>query len=86
MFLHLSVILSTGGCLPQCMLGYTPGQTPLLPSACWDTPPVQCMLGYTPPCPVHTGTDMATAANGTHPTGMHSCFGRIIWFGLVIYF
>ena len=24
MFLHLSVILSTGGCLPQCMLGYTP--------------------------------------------------------------
>ena len=24
MFLHLSVILFTGGCLPQCMLGYTP--------------------------------------------------------------
>ena len=29
-----------GGCLPHCMLGYTtttPTQTPLLPSACWDT-------------------------------------------------
>ena len=24
-FLHLSVILFTGGCLPQCMLGYPPG-------------------------------------------------------------
>ena len=30
MFLHLSVILSTGGrgVRPQCMLGYTPKQTP----------------------------------------------------------
>ena len=34
--------------------------TPLL-SACWDTQ-----------CPVHAGIDMATAADGTHPTGMHS--------------
>ena len=36
MFLHLSVILFTGGCLPQCMLRYTPplGRPP------WpDTPP-----------------------------------------------
>ena len=24
-------------------------------------------------CPVHAGIDMATAADGTHPTGMHSC-------------
>ena len=49
-----------------------PEQTPP-PSACWDTqPPAQCMLGYTP-LPVHTGIDMATAADGTHPTGMHSC-------------
>ena len=51
------------GCLPQCMLGYTPlADTPPLgrhppgrhplgrhppPSACWDTPPAQCILGYT---------------------------------------
>ena len=40
------------------MLGYTP-----VPSACWDTPP----------CPVHSKIGMATAADGTHPTGMHSC-------------
>ena len=48
MFLHLSVILFTGGLSgtplgrhPQCMLGYTPS--------------TQCMLGYTPPYPVHAG-------------------------------
>ena len=30
MFLQVSVILLTGGCLPQCMLGYPPGaDTPL---------------------------------------------------------
>ena len=33
-----------------------------LPSACWDTQ-----------CPVHAGIDMATSADGMHPTGMHSC-------------
>ena len=26
-----------------------------------------------PLCPVHAGKDMATAVDGTHPTGMHSC-------------
>ena len=31
-----------------------------------DTSPAQCMLGYTPPPAV-------AAADGTHPTGMHSC-------------
>ena len=34
------------------------------------TPPAQCMLGYTSPPPP---TPAATAADGTHPTGMHSC-------------
>ena len=60
--------------LSHCMLGYTPMQThslgihtprantPRLPGACWNTQ-----------CPVHAGIDMATAADGTHPTGMHSC-------------
>ena len=48
MFLHLSVILFTGGCT-----------TP------WaDTPDEK-----TPSSP-----EMATAVDGTHPTGMHSCF------------
>ena len=37
-------------------------------------PPAQCMLGYTPPCPVHAEIDMATAVDGTHPTGMYSCY------------
>ena len=38
MFLYVSVILSTGGGLPQCMMGYHP-QPPGLP---------QCMMGYHP--------------------------------------
>ena len=53
----------------------SPGQTPSRhPSG--QTPPTQCMMGYTPPCPVHAGIYpllAATAADGTHPTGMHSC-------------
>ena len=44
----------------------TPRETPPLPSACWNThpPPAQCT--------------MATAADSTHPTGMHSCYLIII--------
>ena len=100
MFLQLSVILFTGGCLP----GYTHTPCPVhagihtppcpvhagihthpLPSACWDTHthplPSACWDTHTP-CPVHAGIHtsprqippkMATAADGTHPTGMHSC-------------
>ena len=59
MFLHLSVILFTGGGLPQCMLGYhpllrtrhppvadtPPEQAPPAPGS--RHPPVQCMLGDT---------------------------------------
>ena len=37
MFLQASVILLTGGCLPQCMLGYTPPLEQTHPRA--DTPP-----------------------------------------------
>ena len=44
-------------CLPHCMLGYTPVQTP---------PPEQ-----TPPCAVHAG--IGQQAGGAHPTGMHYC-------------
>ena len=29
-----------------------------------------------PPRPVHAGTDIAPAADGTHPTGMHSYLGE----------
>ena len=103
MFLHLSVILFTGGVSApvhagihtplgrhplgrhppaQCMLGYTP------------PPPAQCILGYTspcpvhagntPPCPVHAGIHMATAADGTHPTGLHSCLNVLFLHGLFL--
>ena len=71
------------GCLPQCMLGYThpPGQKP--PSGktrplsrhppgrhpLWaDTPRADNPWGRQPP--KQTGT----AIDGTHPTGMHTCF------------
>ena len=49
MFLLVSVILSTGGCLPQCMLGYHP------PGA--DTPRKQTTpQEQTPPQSTHTHT------------------------------
>ena len=54
MFLHLSVILFTGGgCLPPQPPGKTPPSTPgqTLPpgQTPQQTPPAQCMLGYIPP-------------------------------------
>ena len=64
-------------CLAQCMLGYTPpGQTPPGQTPPWadtplwaDTPPRQTpTLGRPPPL-----QQTATAADDTHPTGMHSC-------------
>ena len=53
----------------QCMLGYTP------PAQCMlgYTPLAQCMLGYTNPTPPPT-----PPADGTHPTGMHSCYIGIL--------
>ena len=48
MFLHLSVSHSVhrGGCLPQCILGYTPlGADTPREQTC--PPPAQCMLGDT---------------------------------------
>ena len=49
-----------------------PGQTPSWPATPRQTPP-----GQTPSCSVHAGIHpplVATAADGMHPTGMHSCF------------
>ena len=74
MISQASTILFTGG---GCVVD-TPGQTP--PG---QTPPAQCMLGYIhTPYPVHAGIHAtpfpaATAADGTHPTGMHSCLSMI---------
>ena len=55
MFLHLSVILSTGGVSAPVHAGIHP-------------PPKQT------PQEADTPQQTATAADGTHPTGMHSCF------------
>ena len=55
MFLHVSVILSTGGGVWQPPSRQTPFRAD--PSPQPDTPP-----------------EMATAADGTHPTGIHSCY------------
>ena len=76
-------IFNKGGvCLSACKDAHmvTCDMIPLwadtpLPSACRDThPPAQCMLGGTPPPrPVYARTKMATAADNTHPTGMHTC-------------
>ena len=50
-------------------------------SACWDTPPPRSRHPHqeqTPPGAhtprEHTPQETATAADGTHPTGMHSCY------------
>ena len=63
MFLQVSVILFTGGAGPRGSLAWgEPGPGGyLVPGGrgAWWRPPPQ----------------MATAARGTHPTGMHSCGG-----------
>ena len=80
MFLHLSVILfmGEGGVHPPCdrhPLEETPWQTSswsVAPS--WQTaplPPGRHTLGNHSPADIPP--EMATAADGTHPTGMHSC-------------
>ena len=70
MFSHLSVC-QWGG-LPKCMLGYLPvsRHPPQEQTPPWEqtTPGADTSPGSRQP-PQQT----ATAADGTHPTGMHSC-------------
>ena len=75
MFLHVSVILSTGECLPQCMLGsplrsrHPPRSRP--PAE--QTPPrADTPREQTPPCAVHAGR-YSQQEGGMYPTGMQSC-------------
>ena len=66
MFLRMSVSHSVHmrGVYPSMHWGrHPPGRHP--PG---QTPPPQCMLGYT-----HLRLPVATAADGKHPTEMHSC-------------
>ena len=67
MFLHLSVILFMGRGLWFCSRGG------VCLSACWDTTPSP--QEQTPP-PEQT----ATAADGTHPTGIHSSLSVYLLF------
>ena len=77
MFSQASVILFRGGVVAE-----TPRQTsPWADIPLGKHPPLgrhpstQCMLGYTLPSACReTPPLMATAADGMHPTGMHSCF------------
>ena len=82
MFLHLSVILFTGGCMPQCMMGYTHlvADTPSPPGA--DIPGNRHPPGADtphrsrPPQGRHSSAQFrryGQQAGGTHPTGMHTC-------------
>ena len=73
------------GCLPDTP---HPGQTPPWANPPGQTPPGQTPPRQTPHFPVHAGIHTpsaqwmlgytplpaATAADGTHPSGMHSCF------------
>ena len=80
MFLHLSVILFMEGCLVDTPLGRHPPTMQTPPSA--DTPHPQdtplwadTPSGQTPLLDRHRHPppETATAADGKHPTGMHSC-------------
>ena len=72
LFLHLSVILFTGGVLPQCMLGYQPPQDQADPPRPGRPPPDPPGPGRHPPGKQTPAYGLRAA--GTHPTGMHSCF------------
>ena len=66
MFLHMSVILSTGA-----------GEGVVCPSAYWDTPPPRAdnpnWADTSPPIGLTPPRQTASVADGTHPTGMYSC-------------
>ena len=74
MFLHLSVILSTGGSAPVHARIHPPKSRPpsqeqTTPQE--QTPPQKQTLSRNRHPPPREQT--ATAADGMHPTGMHSC-------------
>ena len=77
-FLHLFVILFTGWCLPQYMLGYQAPQEQTPPPLEADTPQADTHpQEQTPPRadpPWKQTPAYSQWAAGTHPTGMHSCY------------
>ena len=69
MFLQTSVILLTGGGLPQCMLAYYPTPPEQTPPPDQAHPP----RAEPPPGAEHAGR-YGQRVGGTYPTGMQSCF------------
>ena len=81
MFLYLSVILFTGGCLPhpqdqrQTPPGrHTPRPTPPAQCVLGYTPPAQCMLGYMPSRAVHAGIQSTSRRYASHWNTFLYCF------------
>ena len=75
MFLHLSVILFWGGVQAQAEGGVCPGGCP---GPCPGGVQAQAR-GCIPACTeADTPQQMVTAADGMHPTGMHSCWMKYL--------
>ena len=70
-FLQASVILLTGGCLPQCMLGYHPPPGSRHPHE--QTPPEQTLPPRADTSRHRACWEIWSMLGGTHPTGMQSC-------------
>ena len=81
-YVFTPVFLSTGveGGLPQCMLGYHPAPGPGIPRDQTPLPPGPDTTPLPEQAPPGAGTPQqtATVADGTHPTGMHSCYRNCV--------
>ena len=111
MFLHLSVILFTGGCASiHAGIPHPPGSTPpgkhtpspgITPPSPGSTPPQEAHNPWEadPPGSTHipweappqgsthpSSRETAAGADGTHPTGMHSCITIYFHLGYITYF
>ena len=75
MFLHLSVILSTGGSTPVHAGMHNPPRPEAEPPPGPEADTLQTR-GRPPLEPVHIGR-YGQQAGGTHPTGMHTCLQRL---------
>ena len=82
MFLHVSVILLTGGVSASVHAGiqHPPWEQTPTPGADTSpgafTPGADTPLEETPPGAVHAWRHLGQQAGGTHPTGMHTCLTK----------
>ena len=82
MFSQVSICPQGDGCLPQCMLGYTPrADLPWADTLQAHTPPGHTPPGtHTPqqtPPPAQCMLGYGQQAGGMHPTGMQSCLKEV---------